>query len=396
MTRILFVDDQQHVLDSLRDALRPQRHDWEMLFASSGAEALAELDRAPCDVVVSDMRMPGMDGAALLGRIEQTHPSAIRIVLSGSTEREVVMRAAAVAHRLLGKPCDVDELVRVVARSCALRAMTAKGETGGQPIAASRLPAAPRLHRELTALLADGGATASDAAAIIAQDLAMSAKVLQVVNSAFFGLRRQITDVGQAAVLLGLGTLRALVLSSHAFEKFQPSPPIEGFDLDALQRHCSQVARVARELVPIGQQRDDAFVAALLHDVGLLVLATQERDYLAMVLERARCEHRPLFEIEQEERGVTHAEVGGQLLGLWGLTDGIVDAVAYHHHPQTVPQPQLDAVAAVAIADALVHECDEDSARAVSTLDEQYVADLGLSGNVAGWREVAAQVVAAS
>ena len=116
----------------------------------------------------------------------------------------------------------------------------------------------------------------------------MSAKVLQVVNSAFFGLRRQITDVGQAAVLLGLGTLRALVLSSHAFEKFQPSPPIEGFDLDALQRHCSQVARVARELVPIGQQRDDAFVAALLHDVGLLVLATQERDYLAMVLERAR------------------------------------------------------------------------------------------------------------
>ena len=212
MTRILFVDDQQQVLDSLRDALRPQRHEWEMLFAASGAEALAELDRAPCDVVVSDMRMPGMDGATLLGHVEQSYPAAIRIVLSGSTEREVVMRAAAVAHRLLAKPCDVDELVRVVARSCALRAVTAKSDTGLQPIAASRLPAAPRLHRELTALLADGGATAGDAAAIITQDLAMSAKVLQVVNSAFFGLRRQITDVGQAAVLLGLGTLRALVL----------------------------------------------------------------------------------------------------------------------------------------------------------------------------------------
>jgi HD-like signal output (HDOD) protein len=114
------------------------------------------------------------------------------------------------------------------------------------------------------------------------------------------------------------------------------------------------------------------------------------------VLERAQREHRPLFEIEQEERGVTHAEVGGQLLGLWGLPDGIVEAVAYHHHPHTVPQPQLDAVAAVAIANALVHECDEDGERAVSTLDEQYVADLGLAGRVAGWREIAAQVVATS
>jgi HD-like signal output (HDOD) protein len=274
---------------------------------------------------------------------------------------------------------------------------TAKGENGRLPIAASRLPAAPRLHRELTALLADGGATAGDAAAIIEQDPAMSAKVLQVVNSAFFGLRRQITDVGQAAVLLGLGTLRALVLSSHAFEKFQPTPPIDGFDLDVLQRHCSHVARVARELLPLGPQRDDAFVAALLHDVGLLVLATQDRDYLALVLERAQREHRPVFEIEQEERGVSHAEVGGELLGLWGLTDGIVEAVAYHHHPQTVPQAQLDAVAAVAIANALVHECDEDAGqRALSTLDEQYVADLGLAGHVAGWREIAAQVVAAS
>ena len=225
----------------------------------------------------------------------------------------------------------------------------------------------------------------------------MSAKVLQVVNSAFFGLRRQITDVGQAAVLLGLGTLRALVLSSHAFEEFQPSPPIEGFDLDALQRHCSQVARVARDLVAPGPQRDNAFVAALLHDVGLLVLATQERDYLAMVLERAQREHRPLFEIEREERGVTHAEVGGAAARAVGAAGRIVEAVTYHHNPQMVPQPQLDAVAAVAIANALVHECDEDAGRrAVSTLDDQYVADLGLAGSVAGWRDVAAQVAAAS
>ena len=388
MRRVLFVDDETQVLDSLRDALRPRRHEWEMSFAASGDDALDRLEREVYDVIVSDMRMHGMDGATLLGLVERSQPGAVRIVLSGSAERDVVARAAAVAHRFLAKPCDVDELARVVERSCALRSL---------PASATRLPAAPRLHAELTALLRDGGATPADAAAIIERDIAMSAKVLALVNSAWFGLRRRVADVRSAAVYLGLTTLRGLVLSAHAFEGLAPARRIEGFDLDAVQRHCLHVAQVARRLLPHGEQRDDAFTAALLHDVGLLVLATQERDYFAMVLERARREQRPLFEIEQEERGVTHAEVGGQLLGLWGLADGIVEAVAYHHHPQTVPQPQLDAVAAVSIANALVHECDEDAGQcAVSTLDEQYVAELGLTGQIAGWREIAAQVVAAS
>src|SRR5919204_872304 len=250
--RILFVDDQPQVLDSLRDALRPQRHAWRMAFAAGGAEALTELERGPCDVVVSDMRMSPMDGAELLGQVEQSHPDAVRIVLSGSAEREVVVRAAAVAHRFLAKPCDVDELVRVIDRSCALRALTSQGELQRVTTTATRLPAAPRLHNELTALLRDGEASPADAATIIEQDVAMSAKVLQLVNSAFFGLRRRVTDVREAAVMLGLSTLRALVLSAHAFDRLAPAEPIAGFDLDALQRHCSQVARVARELLPNG------------------------------------------------------------------------------------------------------------------------------------------------
>jgi putative nucleotidyltransferase with HDIG domain len=374
MRRVLFVDDETQVLDSLRDALRPRRHEWEMSFAASGDDALDRLEREVYDVIVSDMRMHGMDGATLLGHVERWQPEAVRIVLSGSAERDVVARAAAVAHRFLAKPCDVDELARVVERSCALRSL---------PASATRLPAAPRLHAELTALLRDGGATPVDAAAIIERDIAMSAQVLALVNSAWFGLRRQVADVRSAAVYLGLTTLRGLVLSAHAFEGLAPAGRIEGFDLEAVQHRSVCVAQVARRLLPYGEDRDDAFTAALLHDVGLLALAADEGDYLACVLARARAERRPVVEIELEERGVTHAELGAHLLAQWGLPDSIVEAVAYHHRPSALHQPRLDAVAAVAIACGLVD----------GRVDGDYTASLGVTDRLDDWRAIAAEVV---
>jgi putative nucleotidyltransferase with HDIG domain len=286
----------------------------------------------------------------------------------------VVARAAAVAHRFLAKPCDVGELARLVERSCALRSL---------PASATRLPTAPRMHAQLTALLRDGGATPGDAAASIERDIAMSAKVLALVNSAWFGLRRRVADVRSAAVYLGLTTLRGLVLSAHAFEGLAPARRIEGFDLEAIQRRSLCVAQVARRLLPQGEQRDDAFTAALLHDVGLLALAADDGDYLACVLARARAERRTVVEIELEERGVTHAEIGAQLLAQWGLPDSIVEAVAYHHRPSALHQPRLDAVAAVAIAGGLVDD----------RVDADYAASLGVADRLDEWRALAAEVV---
>jgi putative nucleotidyltransferase with HDIG domain len=375
MRRVLFVDDEAQMLDSLRDALRPRRHEWQMSFAASGEDALDRLEREVYDVIVSDMRMHGMDGATLLGLVERWQPGTVRIVLSGSAERDVVARAAAVAHRFLAKPCDVDELARLVERSCALRSL---------PASATRLPTAPRLHAQLTALLRDGGATPADAAAIIERDIAMSAKVLALVNSAWFGLRRRVIDVRSAAVYLGLTTLRGLVLSAHAFEGLAPRRPIAGFSIEAVQGHCLRVAQLARQLLPYGEERDDAFTAALLHDVGLLALAADEPDYLAAVLARARESGRPVVEVELAERGVTHAELGAHLLAQWGLPDSIVEAVAYHHRPQALHHPRMDAVAAVAIACGLVD----------GRVDTAYIDSIAATDRLDGWRTLAHELVA--
>jgi HD-like signal output (HDOD) protein len=391
MKRILFVDDEPHVLESLQDVLRPCRREWQMRFAGDGASALAELAEADYDVVVSDMRMPGMDGAELLGHVRRLHPSTVRIVLSGYAEVHIVARAASVAHRFLAKPCDVADLRRVVERSCSLRALTGDEPLRSAATAATRLPCVPALYAEISALLGNPEAALPEIAAIVEQDVAMAAKVLQLANSAFFGRARRVSRVDEAVAFLGVNPLKALILSAGALESFQAARAVEGFSLTELQHHGSLTARLARALLEGTPYRDDAFVAALLHDVGRLVLLTEEPDHLAECLAIARRDDRPLPAVERELRGITHAEIGAHLLELWGLPHGIVEAVAFHHRPAEVHDPILDATAAVAIADGLLNELDDARCcgGAHTPLDPDYLAALGVVDRLPRWRELA-------
>jgi HD-like signal output (HDOD) protein len=385
MKRVLFVDDEPHVLESLRDALRPWRRDLNMTFAADGPSALEELGREPYDAVVSDMRMPGMDGAEFLREVQRAQPSTVRIVLSGYAELESVARAATVAHRFLSKPCDVDELVNVIQRSCDINALVEQDELRDTASGAGRLPSVPRLYSKLTSLMSDPDASVADAARLVEQDAGMTAKVLQLANSAFFGRARQVSDLDEAISYLGLNTLKALALSADAMEAFQPKIEIAGFSIERLQAHTGLTARIARKLVAPGCNGDSAVAAALIHDVGILVLASRAPDYLASVLERAEREERPLFQVEQEERGFTHADVGAHLLGLWGLPPTIVEAVAYHHRPAAAHGPSMDAITAVHVASVLADET-------VLKLDMDHLERMGVSAEVlARWRAIAAE-----
>jgi putative nucleotidyltransferase with HDIG domain len=393
LKRIMFVDDERYLLDGLRDALRPFRRQWSMSFVTNGEEALTRLDDEPYDIVVSDLRMPGMDGATLLARVRESHPTTVRIVLSGQAELRMVARAAGVAHRLLAKPCEIDELTRVIERSCALQEITAKVELNRRAAGASALPSVPRLYLELTELLRSGETGAEDAARVVETDIAMAAKVLQLANSAFFGRRHPVSGVREAVAYLGLEALRALALSAEAFHRFPVDPPIPGFDLDELQRHCSRTARLAHAICGETWDGEEAFAAGLLHDVGLLVLATEDRDELIDVLALAKTDQRPLHVVERERFGVTHAEVGAHLLALWGLPHPVTEAVAHHHAPPR-PEAPLDSVAVTYIAAALIEELEAEQmpgSLPAEGLDDEYVKAAHLSERVAPWRALAAK-----
>jgi HD-like signal output (HDOD) protein/ActR/RegA family two-component response regulator len=390
MRHILFVDDNPDVLDGLRDALRPRRRDWQMTFVTSGAAAIDLLEHTPIDIVVSDLRMPGMDGATLLAKVAQLQSDAVRMVLSGQADPETLARVAAVAHRILVKPSPIEDITRVIERACVLLEVT--GEVTKAAGGAGALPSAPEAYRELMGVIGCSDASAAQIAAVVERDIAMSAKVLQLANSAYFGPDKPVSNVDAAVALLGPEIIQAIVLTAEAFHTFDVPASIPGFSLERVQHRSLQVGRLARMLSKDDPATGDAFAAGLLLDVGLLVLAAHEPEYLADVLLAAEREGRPVHEIELERRGVTHAEIGGHLLALWGLPHTIVEAVAHHHRPMRSPLPAFDTVAIVHIADALVADAEmgpREGPGTLSRIDRAYVERIGMTGRIAEWQQLA-------
>ena len=395
MRRILFVDDEQAVLDGLRDQLRKQRNQWQMVFALGGPAAMVELENGVFDVVVSDMRMPVVDGATLLHHVKARYPAAARIILSGQADRQSVVRALPAAHQFLSKPCDADTLRIVVARACQLqKALT---DDGIRCIVGKldKLPSAPQTYWELTNAAARPESGVSEFAAIVERDPAMSVKVLQLVNSAYFGLPQRVTSAQQAVARLGVELLKALALSVHAFGTM-PAVPLKGFSLDQLQQHSLLTARLGRQLVGCNAKHSgEVFSAAVVHDIGKLILAVGIPERFSEVLQTHAATKRSLHEVESELLQVTHAEVGGYLLGVWGLPLSIVEAVAFHHTPSQVVDGELDTLAAVHIADALLEAEQNERAdpEQVSNLDLAFVERAGLTAKLEGFRTLARAVL---
>jgi HD-like signal output (HDOD) protein/ActR/RegA family two-component response regulator len=391
--RILFVDDEPHVLSGLESLLRKQRTVWEMSFASSGEEALRILaSSGEFDVVVSDMRMPIMSGAELLRMVQRQYPSAVRIVLSGETELGVARRMVHVAHQFLTKPCDGRQLRETIERACNLQAFL--GHPSLRQVAGQigQLPVAPAVYAKLVETLENPAASLTDAAAIIETDMGTTTKILQLVNSSFFGSPRRVTDVGKALSYLGLEMLKALVLAGDMRNSHAGIAAPPGFDLDLLQEHGLQSARLARRLLSDENAAQDAFSAAMLQDVGALVMcARMPRTFLEIVEESQRS-GASLPVIEKQRLGVTHAEIGAYLLGIWGLPYSVVEAVAHHHEPKRARSTSLDVVSAVHVGSALVSDrLAHPSARHLTAvqLDEAYLAGLGLLPRLDGWRKLA-------
>lgn len=387
MRRILFVDDEPRVLEGLRRLLRARREEWDLAFAPGGAAALEALAAAPVDVIVSDMRMAGMDGGTLLGHVQRDYPSVVRIVLSGDTDKGSTLRALPVVHQFLTKPCDPELLQEVIERATNLRALLADEQLRWMVGEMESLPSVPRVYSELTRVLADPDTDLKDVVKVVEQDVAMYAKILQLVNSAFFGLARRVTSIQQAVNYIGTSTLRNLALSVEVFRAFEGTKAVPGFSLEALQDHGLAVARLAARLLTDRRQGESAFMAGMLHDVGQLILATRLPEHFARALGRARGSSDDLHTIERELLGVTHAELGAYLLGLWGLPYPVVEAVAHHHSPTRVSQRSFDILSAVHVANLLAHE---HGGGARAALDEQYLEGLGVGGQLAAWRQLAA------
>jgi putative nucleotidyltransferase with HDIG domain len=350
-----------------------------------GAEAAMELVRnESIDVVVSDMHMPGIDGPMLLGAIKEDYPDMVRIMLCPQSETDSVFVALPVSHQILSKPLDADSLCNAIERIFRLRDLltnSLRKQIGGL----EQLPSVPTAYFEMMSAMARPDVSAMKIARIIERDSAMAAKTLQLVNSACFTLSRRITTVDQAVAYLGIDLVRDLSLTLHMFAALEPTAMRSGFSFDGEQEHSLMTAKVARRLVSSPRQSQNAFTAALLHDIGKLVLAVCLPEKFKKVRQICSASGRPPYEVEAEVLGVTHAEVGAYLLGLWGLPHPIVEAVAYHHNPGAALERTLDIPTVVSVADALVEELTRKTPFAL----EEHLRSLKVVDKLPRWIEIA-------
>jgi HD-like signal output (HDOD) protein len=345
--KVLFVDDEPRVLEAIERTLFQLDVDWEVSFAEGGPAALLELEQARYDVIVSDMRMPGMDGATLLTHVCEKHPYVARIVLSGQTDEAAAFRVVHVAHQFLAKPCSSDTLRQVIERTRELRSWLSEERLQAAVGRIDSLPSTPRLFSALSKALDDEKATADTIAAIVREDPAMSSKVLQVVNSSFFSSGSSVSDVRAAVVRLGMKTIRNLALGIGAFDAAGKNGSRSSAAVDALQKRSLAIAQLASRIAQGRDDTDAAFMAGLVCDVGELILA--EPDPSA-----------PTGLAPTPADAVTHAEVGAFLLGLWGLPFRIVEAVANHHAPLRNAHDRLGLPQIVWLAACLVQGSEPD------------------------------------
>jgi HD-like signal output (HDOD) protein/CheY-like chemotaxis protein len=393
--RILFVDDEPKILEGLERMLHSQRHRWEMAFAPGGPAALAMLETAPFDVIISDMRMPGMDGAALLKIVRTKYPGMLRIILSGYTELSAAFNAVPVAHQFLVKPCDSATLRLAIDRATSLNEVLNSKMLANLVGSVEQLPSMSTTFMEMHAVFNDLNGSISRISEIIERDPAMCAKILQLVNSAFFGVVRSVTDVQTAVSCLGLNVLQSLVLSVEIFRAFHPVRPIPGFSLPDVSVHAQLTSKIAAGIGGANLISGIGLCTGLLHDVGKLVLAEVAPDHLARAIEGAHLDRVPLYVAEENLIGVSHAEVGAYLLAMWGVPHLIVEAVAHHHHPERVAHEKLDLVSSLYFANWIANDYEARTSPNLNTyaeLNEDIVTTLGVSSKFEEWQQIAGSV----
>jgi HD-like signal output (HDOD) protein len=348
--QILFVDDEPNVLKGLQRLLHGFRKEWDMSFASSGAEALNIIETKHIDVIISDMRMPEMNGAELLHEVMKRSPGTIRMILSGQADSDLIIRAIGVTHQFMSKPCDAEMLKSSICRAIELRTMLQNDKLKILVSSMGELPSVPALYVEMVQEMQSPEASIHKVGQIIGRDPAMTARILQLANSAFFGRQRRISSASEAAAYIGLEIIRDLSLAAHAFRQFESVKDC-GLSIELLWGHSISTAATARKIAEAEdadiQMANDSFTAGLLHDIGKLMLACRLPDAYAEVASLAKAENLPLWLAEQQALSATHAEVGAYLFGLWGLSDAIVEATAYHHRPSQSPNSSFSALTAV-------------------------------------------------
>ncbi|WP_147820305.1 response regulator [Salidesulfovibrio onnuriiensis] len=391
MKRILFIDDDQNILDSFRAMIHLKRREWKGSYERNAEAGLKLLSEERFDVVVADIRMPGMDGAEFFEKVRDIQPRTIRVILSGYSDMQCLFKSAKFAHQFLSKPCSSAMLIDTLQRLVDLDDIMSNDAIREIIVRLKSLPVIPEIYLSVTKELQKPEPDLKWVGKLVEKDVGLSATLLKVVNSAFFGFYERVISPAHAVVLLGLDSLKGLILGVKLLGSFE-LPNVRDYSVDKLWQHSLQTGYFAKVIATEeGMDKEfieSCFVGGILHDVGKLVLLTQLYDVYGSVLETVRTEGGPIYDLEQHELKVSHAEIGSYLLGTWGFKDSIVRGVHCHHTPRKCGKGLTTALV-VHVANAIQHELAVWTSGYVSaSMDMELLEESGLDGRLEAWREL--------
>lgn len=390
--RILLLADDSGDMARLKALFADTAPDRPIYTAASAKDALAALEKNDFESVFCDFHEGPEAGANFLQEVWKQRPRTVRFLVAKSLSNDLMVTCALGAHHFVQKPLDVLTLGAALSRADSINQFVRNDRIQSLVSRMRTLPSRPSLYLEVMRELRSPSASAVTVGELVEKDLAISTKLIQVVNSAFYGMAQQVTEPSAAVLLLGLETTASLVLSIEAFARFDKVKPIY-FSMDRVWRHSQSVAASAKRIAELMTSDPDvaryAYTAGLLHDIGKLALALNFEEQYHGALKLAEKQKLSPSEVEAQVFGATHADTGAYLLSVWGLPLPIVEAVARHHAPSRSLDKHFSATTALHLAERL--EYGEDVARnAIKdvAIDLDYPPELMLAGRMEELRAI--------
>jgi HD-like signal output (HDOD) protein len=389
LNAVLFVDDEESMCEMYRGFSHVLDEHYEVVTANSGEEGAKILSSRKFDVVVTDLTMPNMDGLRFLGHVVQKQPDCARIIISGYADRLKVARCLFVGHRYFSKPCDIPSLADLLVRLASFRHLVSNQKVRRIIGGIGSLPGPPETFLKIEKVLQSPHSSIQEVAEVVEQDVVVTAKLLQIVNSAQFGMPRKVVSVTEAVQLVGIEAVRGLVLGLQAFASYKEhpgkkAPPAQLWDHSL--RTALKARRIARAQGFSLHTSDRAFLAGLLHDVGRIVIDANAPEERAEVNDFAKRFAVSNAEAERRRFGAAHGEIGGYLLALWGIDDEVVRIVQHQESLSTFTGNDPHAIASLHVAhvaemgDPQAYPLDTEALAAFGFADtESWISDAALT-----------------
>lgn len=390
--RIVFLEPEAAVQAQWAARLKWPERSWEVVFAANAAEALQRCEAARCDALVALPQLRDRSGPELLNEVGRRYPHTARLLrCTPEARRDLKGFEGWPPQCVAAEPSPTDF-------EAAVELALQLNEWLSDPCLASllpklqKLPPVPTIYSQVATELASPRGSIDFVSKLIAKDPALTARILQLVNSPTFALNRQITEAVEAVMFLGGERTKSILLVASISLHFD-STRCPGFSQDRLWHHAVGVGSFARAVTlrETGDLKlgDQAFTAGLLHDIGKLLLASNLPETYAHAIGVAESQQLSMHVAEQLSFGASHAEVGACLLGTWGLPLSIVRAIAWHHRPGAAPERAFSLLTAVHAANVLEHERKKLPVSGVCEgFDIDYLQRLDLATVRNRWREM--------